>query len=630
MRALFVVTLVAWTMHSSVRAVSAVEAPQALKKLSLEELFDLEVTTVSQKPESLSKAAAAIHVVTQDDLRRSGALSIPEALRASPGVEVAQVDARQYAITARGFNGTIANKLLVLIDGRSVYTPLFSGVFWDVQDVFMEDVEQIEVIRGPGATVWGANAVNGVINVLSKDASETQGFLVSGGAGDFENGFGGARYGGTLGSRASFRIYGKSFDRGPSRRTNGQEADDAFRMSQGGMRIDWSPTGSDRITLQGDGYGGHEDQATAAPIDVGGANGIARWSRQLSATSDLQLRVYVDHTDRDNPPTFAEKLDTYDAELRHRFAPASGHDLVWGANYRHTRDDVHNSAMLAFLPARVSHDLYSGFVQDEWTTAQNRLRLTVGSKFEHNDYSGLEIQPSGRLAWSASDGQTIWGAVSRAVRAPSRIDRDLFSPAVPPFLLAGGPDFESEVLLAYELGYKFQPLKTVTASIATYHNRYSQLRSLEGGPPYVLGNGLKATASGIETEINWQATRGWRFDLGYAYLSLDLSREPGSTDVSQIAQEGDSPRHQGYARSSLSLSRRLEFDVTTRYVSELVNQQVPCYAAADVHLGWQPRHALEVGLYGRNLFDRSHPEFGRPASRREVPRSLFGKVTCRF
>jgi iron complex outermembrane receptor protein len=630
MRAVFVAAFTLGVVHATARASTAVEAPQALKKLSLEELFDLEVTTVSQKPESLSKTAAAVHVVTQDDLRRSGALSISEALRAIPGVEVAQIDARQYAITARGFNGTIANKLLVLIDGRSVYTPLFSGVFWDVQDVFMEDVEQIEVIRGPGATVWGANAVNGVINVISKDASQTQGFLVSGGAGDFENGFGGARYGGMLGSRASFRIYGKYFDRGPSVRPNGQEAVDTFRMGQGGMRVDWSPTASDRVTFQGDGYGGHEDQATAGPVDVGGANAIVRWTRQLSATSDLQLRAYVDHTDRDNPPTFAEILDTYDAELRHRFAPASGHDLVWGATYRRTHDDVHNSPVLAFLPARVSHELYSGFVQDEWTTAQSRLRLTLGSKFEHNDYSGLEIQPSGRLAWSASNDQTIWGAVSRAVRAPSRIDRDLYSPAVPPYLLAGGPDFESEVLLAYELGYKFQPLKTVTASIATYHNRYSKLRSLEGGPPYVLGNGLRAKASGVETELNWQPTRGWRFDLGYTYLWLDLSREPGSTDVSQIAQEGDSPRHQGYVRSSLTVARALEFDFTTRYVSELENQQVPCYVAADMHLGWQPVHALELGLYGRNLFDRSHPEFGRPASRREVPRSLFAKVTCRF
>ena len=614
----------------TMRFAPAAQASQSLKQLSLEALFDLEVTTVSQKPESLSKAAAAIHVVTQDDIRRSGALSIPEALRDIPGVEVAQVDSRQYAITARGFNGTVANKLLVLIDGRSVYTPLFSGVFWDVQDVFMDDIDRIEVIRGPGATVWGANAVNGVINVISKPARQTQGLLVSGGGGSVEQDFEGVRYGGSLGSKACFRVYAKRFDREASVRTNGQSAGDDYWLSQGGLRIDWSPSARDEVTLQGDGYGGHAHQATAGPVDLGGANGLVHWTRRFSPTSDLQVRAYVDHTDRDNPPTFAELLDTYDVDLRHRFAAFGAHDLVWGLGYRRTQDDVHNSPSLAFLPARVGHDLWSGFVQDEWTSSGSAVRVTFGSKLEHNDYSGLEIQPSVRLAYALHDGNTLWGAVSRAIRAPSRIDRDFYSPATPPYLLAGGPGFDSEVLWAFELGDKFQPSRSVIGSIATFFNSYDRLRSLEGGPPYVLGNGLRGQGYGAETEVSWQPVYAWRLDGGYTFLRLDLHTRSGSTDVTQLAQERDSPRHQAYLRSALSLSPAVTCDLGVRYVGELKNQGVPDYVAVDAHLGWQLAHGIELGVYGKNLLDDRHAEFGRIATRREVRRSVFGKVSCRF
>jgi iron complex outermembrane receptor protein len=610
--------------------VADVQAPQELKQLSLEELFDVEVTSVSQKPESLSKAAAAVHVVTQDDIRRMGALSIPEALRNVPGVEVAQVDARQYAITVRGFNGTVANKLLVLIDGRSVYTPLFSGVFWDVQDVLMEDIEQIEVIRGPGATVWGANAVNGVINIITRKAAQTRGVLVSGGAGTFERGFGGARYGAALGSNASFRLYGKTFRREDSLRPNGQEAGDEFWLSQGGMRLDWSASEADELTLQGDLYQGHERQPVGQPVDLGGGNVVFKWMRRISASSELQLRAYHDRTDRDTPPVFSERLDIHDVEARHRFAPAASHDLAWGLGFRRTDDDVRNSPGLAFLPAHVHHDVVSGFVQDEWSAAQGRLRLTLRSKFEDNDYTGFEVQPSGRIAWFPRDGQTVWGAASRAVRTPSRIDRDLYVPATPPFLLAGGPDFDSEVLRAFELGYKFQPGPTSSGSIATFYNSYDRLRSAESGLPMVLGNGLEGRAYGFEAELGWQPAAGWRLETGYTHLQLELWPGEGSTDVTQVSQEDDSPRHQAFLRSSHGAGRALTLDLTTRYVSRLPNQQVPAYITADANLRWQANRTLELGVCGRNLFDPQHPEFGRPASRREVPRSVFGKVTWRL
>jgi iron complex outermembrane receptor protein len=612
------------------RAPQSIEHPKLLKKLSLDQLFDLEVTTVSQKPESLSKTAAAIHVVTQSDLHQMGALSIPEALRDIPGVEVARVDSRQYAITARGFNGTVANTLLVLIDGRSVYTPLYSGVFWDAQDTFMEDIEQIEVIRGPGATVWGANAVNGVINVRTKDAAETQGWLVSGGGGSAERGFGGARFGGTLGRNATFRVYGKHFERDASLLPDGSEAGDDFRMAQGGFRMDWDPRGRDRLTVQGDAYSGSADQPNAAATDLEGGNALARWTRRFSSTSNLELLGYYDRTDRNYPNVFGETLDTYDLELRHRFAPSRRQDMVWGLEYRLTHDDVRNSPMLAFLPARIAHPLFSAFLQDELGLMEDRLRLTLGSKVEHNDYTGFEFQPSIRLAWTPVTTQTVWAAASRAVRAPSRIDRDFFIPATAPYFLVGSPNFDSEILSAFEVGYKTNPISTLNGSVATFYNQYDHLRSIETGPPAFLGNGLDGHTYGLETEASYQVSDAWRVSAGYTYLKLDLERSPGSTDVTSESQEGDSPQHQSFLRSSLALTREIALDLTTRYVGNLSNQRVPAYTTGDAHLDWRGNNHFELELVGRDLFAPQHPEFGLPANRREVPRSFYGKATCRF
>jgi iron complex outermembrane recepter protein len=630
--ALALIALVLWVAPHAARAASGetVEPASALKKLSLEQLFDLKVTSVSQKPESLSKAAAAVHVVTHDDIRRSGALSLPEALRNIPGVEVARVDSRQYAITARGFNGTAANKLLVLMDGRSLYTPLYSGVFWDVQDTFIEDIEQIEVIRGPGATVWGANAVNGVINVITKNAAETQGLLISGGGGDPERGFGGVRYGGTLGAHAFFRVYGKHFERDASRRPDGQGAGDNFRMSQGGLRMDWTPSDADAFTLQGDGYSGAARQPTADAIDVGGGNALAQWTRRFGAKSDLQVRAYFDRTDRTQPPIFGETLDTYDLTVRHRFAARSRQDVVWGVGYRLTRDDVDNSPALAFLPARLVQPLWTCFVQDEIAGYENRVHVTLGSKFEHNDYTGFEFEPSVRLAWSPAAAHSVWAAASRAVRAPSRIDRDLFAPATPPFFLAGNPNFESEVLWAFELGYKVRATSRLTASLATFYNSYDRLRSLEVGAPALLGNGIEGRGYGVEGEATWQVADGWRLNPGYTFLRLDLDTTPASTDTSSVLQEGDSPRHQFFVRSSFTLPRALSLDLTVRGVSELTHQKVPAYATADARLAWQATPAIELSVVGQNLLQPRHPEFGLQAGPREVPRGIYGRVTCEF
>ena len=627
---LFLIALTTMVLgHDASAETARVVRARDLKDLSLDQLFSIQVTTVSQKPESLSTTAAAIHVVTQDVLRRMGVNSLPEALRNVPGIEVARVDSRQYAITARGFNGTTANKLLVLIDGRSVYTPLFSGVFWDAQNTRIEDIEQIEVIRGPGATVWGANAVNGVINVVTKKASQTQGASVVGGGGEREHASGNARYGGRLGSRAFFRVYGKTFDSGASVRPNGLDAGDRFGMTQGGFRIDWDPTATDALSIQGDLYGGSAQQPTASEIELAGGNTLAHWMRRVSSTAEIQLRAYYDRTERDIPLTFGQVLDTYDIEARHHFAFANRHHIVWGAGYRLGRDDVDNSAGLAFLPARVSREVFSFFLQDEVAMSDNRLRVSLGSKFEHNEYTGFEYQPSIRVAWTPLASHTLWTAVSRAVRTPSRIDREFFVPAAPPYLLVGGPGFESEILRALEVGYKGQPHTNVIGSVATFYNIYDNLRSLETSSPQTLANGLEGRSYGVEAEMSYQMTGWCSLNAGYTALRLELDPKPTSTDVTQQRQVGDSPRVQVVAGSAVTLPYDLSLDLRVRHVGELPNQQVPEYTTADAHVGWRSRY-VEIGLTGRDLLAPRHPEFGPPATRREVPRSFHGQIQCRF
>lgn len=622
----FMFVAVLGTAHAE----DVIEPPSELKKLSLEELFEIEVTSASKKPEKLSEAAAAIHVVTDEDIRRSGARSIPEALRHIAGVEVARVDASDYAITARGFNGTIANKLLVLMDGRSVYTPLFSGVFWDAQDTFLEDIARIEVIRGPGATVWGANAVNGVINAITKTSDVTQGLLATGGGGNEERGFAGVRYGGRFSPDASYRVYGKWFDRDDSVFPGGQDAEDRFRMGQGGFRIDWRPSTADLLTVQGDLYGGSVEQPAADDVDLGGGNLLGRWTRELSEVSNVQVQAYYDRTERDIPPVFAETLDTYDLEVQHRFPLGERQEVVWGFGYRNTRNDVDNSLALAFLPSHLTHHLYTAFIQDEFSLVKDELRLALGSKFEHNDYTGFEYQPSVRLAWTPVEEHTLWTALSRVVRTPSRIDRDLFVPEDPPFLLAGGPDFESEVLYALELGYKTRPAANLTGSVATFYNMYDDLRSLEAGPPAVLANELEGETYGAELEAAYQARPWWRLEGGYTHLRLQLRAKRSSTDTNSENQEGDSPRHQLFLLSRMDLPGDLEFDVSARRVEELQNQMVPAYTGLGARLAWKPIRSIELSVVGQNLLGPRHAEFGAPATRREVERSVYGKVTWSF
>ncbi len=609
-----------------------VASPGALKRLTLEQLMNLQVTSVSKRPERLSQAGSAIQVITQDDIRRSGATSLPEALRLASNLEVAQVDSRQWAISARGFNGTTANKLLVLIDGRTVYTPLYSGVFWDVQDVPLWDIDRIEVISGPGATLWGANAVNGVINITTKGAQDAQGLVVSGGGGTELRGFGGARYGGAVGSNVHYRVYGKASSRDRTVFSSGQSARDNWHTWQGGFRVDGNASEVNQLVLQGDLYGGEFAQPSAGHIGVNGGNLVGRWSHPFSATSEARLQLYYDRTERNIPSTFAENLDTYDVDFQHRAVLARRHDVVWGLGYRLINDHVGNSAVLAFLPPHVRRKWFTGFVQDEIALLPDRLHLTVGAKVERNDYTGYEVQPSGRVSWTPAGGGALWAAVSRAVRAPSRIDRELFAPGQPPYFIQGGPNFRSEDLLAYELGYRAQALDRLGVSLATFYHRYDHLRSIEmvnpPAPfPIILANGLKGKSYGAELTADYRLTTAWRLRGGYTEMRVRTEPKPGSTDTTRASSD---PDRQLSLRSSLDLPAQLQVDADARYVSEIKNQQVPAYGELDLRVAWQPAAALELSVVGQSLLHRHHVEFGTAASRHAIERGVYGRVEWRF
>jgi iron complex outermembrane receptor protein len=630
-----------------------------LAHLSLEELMNVEVTSVSKRAEKLSGAPAAISVITADELRRSGATSLPEALRLVPGMEVARVDSHNWAVSARGFNDLFANKLLVLMDGRSVYTPLFSGVHWDVQDALLEDIERVEVIRGPGATLWGANAVNGVINIITRSAKDTQGLMLTGGGGTEEQGFAGVRYGGKLGENAYFRVYGKYFNRDDQVLPDGTDSNDRWNVERGGFRVDWDASTDNHFTLQSDLYSGRLNQTFFLPspnppyaqtnrsnVDVNGGNLLGRWSRSFSERSDLNLQVYYDRTVR-NGPVLNEDRDAIDIDLQHHFLLGERHDLVWGGGYRVSSDELDSTYTATFNPDQRTVQLFSLFAQDEITIVPDRLRLTLGSKFEHNDFTGFEYQPGGRISWTPTDRQTVWASISRAIRTPSQAEDDIqlrqvtSTPGVQA-LIQGSREFDSEELLAYEVGYRWRPLDRITLDAAAFYHDYGNLRSLEPsgvapGPPAtitaVLANRLNGETYGVEFAPSWQITDWWRVQAAYTFLQMQLHRDAGSRDTTTEANEGRNPHHQFSLRSSVDLPHDIEFDCTVRYVESLPDFQIPSYVVMDARLAWRPFKNLELAIVGQNLLDDRHPEFQSvliPTERTEVQQSVYGKVTWRF
>jgi iron complex outermembrane receptor protein len=637
------------------------KAGQRLTHVSLEDLGQIEVTTASKVPVKATRTPAAIYVITQEDIRRSGATSIPEALRLAPGVEVARVDSNTWSLGVRGFESTLSRSVLVLIDGRSVYTPLFAGVYWQVQDTLLEDIERIEVIRGPGGTIWGANAVNAVINIITKRAQETHGTLVSTGGGNVDQGFVNFRYGTGNSKGFNYRIYGKAFTRGPEFHPEQNQFDD-WRMGQTGFRTDWDVHNRDRLTLEGDIYSGDAGQrvgiASYSPpfmtnveqnAELAGGNLLARWERELGSGSNVQLQTYYDRTNR-NQANFGESRDTFDIDFIHHLLLAGRQDFLWGLGARLSSGNVSEVVpTVVFTPNHYTDKRYSAFIQDEIRIVGDKLSLTIGSKFLHNNYSGFEIQPTARLLWTPSSRQTVWGAVTRAVRTPSRVEEDLqltaFGGQAPLtfYRITGDRKFSSETLIGYEAGYRSLVGPKFYMDIAAFYNNYDHLLSVEPGAPFTesspapphavipffFRNGLLGNTTGFEIAPDWTPTRTWRLRGSYSYLHIDLNKRASSLDASSAnSTQGSSPHHQVAIQSSLDLPKKLEFDQTLRYVSSLPAQLVRAYTTADVRFSWHATRSLDVSVVGQNLFQPHHAEFGGdPGPLVGIERSAYIKLT---
>ena len=612
-----------------------------LAELSLEQLANLEVTSVSRRPESLADAPASIYVITADDIRRSGAASLAEALRLAPNLHVAQASASAYNIQARGINNNSANKLLVLVDGRSVYTPLFSGVFWDVQEPALEDIDRIEVISGPGGTLWGVNAVNGVINVITRSAAATQGTLLSVQAGNRSQ-TAMIRSGVPIG-RGHFRAYAKYVNREQTRSADDREVDDAAHLQEAGFRADWEQPGG-LVTLSGNVYNGKIGQPlpgsisitgvnlVLAPIPVSGANLLARWERGTGADSRMVIQAYVDRTRRTVPPTFAEKLDIVDVQAQWSGRLSADHTWVLGGEYRRGDDRVDNGAAFGFLPAAVDQAWASLFAQSELALAA-RTRLIMGARLERNDYTGTEFRPTLRITWKPVDEHMLWAAASRTVRAPSRLDRDPFIPSTPPFLLAGGPDVRSEVATVYEAGARGRALGLVSYSVTLFHADYDRLHTQEIAPSrtfIVFANSMEASTTGVEMWGSLQVSPTWRMSAGYTAQRESFRLKPGSNDLAAPGLASRDPAHTWSVRSSWNLAPRIEMDVAVRSVASLSDPTVPGYTVVDARVGWKARPDLEISIAGRNLGDGGHGEFTNVLTRTELAPSAYAGLRWNF
>jgi iron complex outermembrane recepter protein len=652
------VTIPAWSQ----------ETPKDLGDKSIEDLMSIEVTSVSKKEQKLSRTAAAIFVITQEDIRRSGATSIPDLLRAVPGLDVAQVNGSTWAISSRGFNDQFANKLLVLIDGRTVYSPLFSGVFWDIQQVPMETIDRIEVIRGPGAAVWGANAVNGVINITSKKAADTQGGLISGGGGTHEQGFGTALFGGKLGSDTYYRASVDAFDQNHFIGLAGQSGQDDWDMYRTGLRVDSKLSAKDSMTVEGDAYKGSEGEIVPAVISFqppqpqildlrqkfGGWDILTRWDHTISSNSQTTLQVYFDRTNR-RDVTNGESRDTFDLDFQHHIAWGSRQDFVWGLGYRSTSDDIRGSFKVSFNPRTETDQLFSSFVQDEIAIIPQSLYFTIGARLEHNHFSGFGLQPNASLAWVVNNKNMLWGSLSRALRTPARATEVRFNEAVLPgpnglplVVSAFGEGSKNENLLAREIGYRTQLSEYVSLDLTAFYNSYTDLASEESGTPFLElnpapihlvlpidgANLLHGESHGAEMALNWKPARRWTLSSGYSYLQLHVYRDPTSRDATSIKSfDGSSPREQAQLRSHLELTPRWKWDASVYFIGRLAASQVPSYARLDTGLTWKIAEKLSLSVVGQNLLHDHHLEFNSTdqiVDSSMIKRSAYAKFTLQF
>ncbi len=645
---------------------------QDLMQLNLEDLLNIEVTSVSKASENLSDAAAAIYVITQDDIRRSGVSSVAEALRLAPGVQVARIDSNKWAISARGFNDRFSNKLLVLVDGRTVYTSMFSGVYWDMEDLILEDIDRIEVIRGPGAALWGANAVNGVINIITKHTNETLGGVVSVLAGTEDHAITQFRYGANLGDEATYRFYGKFFDRDRFSTESGGDANDEWSGGRAGFRMDWAPSEIDDVMFQAAILSGESKTGELTPIptapflqpmlgddDYYGGFFLTRWRRELDDGSAFSLQTYYDHNRRDN--LFADiTRHTFDIDFQHHFALTEHHELTWGLGYRLITDDIDDTPLFRVDPLSRNDQLVNAFVQDRFEVIEDTLSFTLGNKFEHNDYSGFEVQPSGRLSWTPHEQHRVWAAVSRAVRTPSRFEHDVRFPilASPPMsernplpipviaFAEGDDEFDAEDLLAYELGYRFLANDQFTIDAAAFYHQYKSLRSATpdlltasddgsyGILPLLADNELDGETYGIELAVEYAPVEWSRWTVLYTWMDIQLHLDSGNAITDVLSDENGTPHHEASLRHEWNVADDIEFDVWLRYSDQLPNLDVPAYLSLDVRLGWTPSENLEFAIGAKSLLNKSQQQFSRSnffaARPTEFDRQAYVKATWKF
>ncbi len=616
---------------------SAPATVEDLRALSIEQLADIQVTSVARRPQRLADAPAAIYVIDHDDIVRSGALTLPEILRLAPNLQVAQTGAGQYVITARGFNGaaadqSFANKLLVLIDGRTVYSPMFSGVYWDMQDVVVEDIDRIEVVSGPGATMWGANAVNGVINIVTRASNATQGGYVDIAGGNLQQSLT-VRYGGRITDQLTGRLYFKDLFSNAGETSTGANAHDAWSKPQGGFRLDWSATRADTLTLQGDAYGAAEAHLAAPNEDLAGRDLLARWDHRWANGSDLQVQTYYDFAERttqDQGGSF--HVDTYDLDLQDSFTLGSRHQITWGGGARVNRYAVTNAASLLFVPSKGELDLYDAFAQDT-VTLSRALSLVVGLKLEDDPYSGLSALPEARLSWRLDQGALAWLAVSRAVRSPTPFDRDVVEKFAGRVYLTGDAGFLPETLTAYEIGARAQPWSGTALSVSAYFNRYDDLRSIQPAPasffPLMWYNGIRGDTWGVETWADHRISPGWRLSASFNAMFERFTFKPGASDFIGAQQVADDPRYQASLQSSWNLGREVTLDAFLRYVSALPNPAVPAYVELNTSLGWNVSRHIRLGLSGLNLLHARHQELPAPGAD-AVSRSVVADLRWRF
>jgi iron complex outermembrane receptor protein len=624
-------------------AVARAQTVEQLQQLSLEDLAKVEVTSVSKRPESLSDAPAAVYVISHDDIIRSGATTIPEMLRLAPNLEVAQLNATSYAITARGFNvgnnAAMSNKLLVLIDGRTVYTPLFAGLYWDMQSVPPEDIARIEVISGPAGTLYGANAVNGVINIITRSSADTQGGLVAAGGGNQQAG-GTVQYGGQAskvgGGDFSYRVYGEGWRFNSNETAAGTSASDAWSRPQGGFRVDWHKD-QDQVMLEGDDYVAYEDPGQR----VGGHYLVGTWQRELDAASNLQVEAYYDQATRyTNNGGGGFTVDTYDLTAQHSLKLGGWNDFVWGADERLISYNIENTSTLLLLPSGRTLDYASIYGQDTATLLPN-VKLVVGMKLEVDPYIGLEPLPQVRLSWKPADRVLLWSAVSRAVRAPTPVDRDLVERIGTTNILAGSFDFQSETLIAYEAGTRVQLNPAVSFSVSGYYNDYSDLRTLEptpggpifpglGGLPLRWSNEMAGHVYGVEVWGDYRVTDWWRLSAGFNLQHEDLFFRSGSAQIGGTTFTADDPNHQAQLRSYVDFGGGVTWDAFLRYVGKLHNPAVDEYVELNTRLGWKISPTWDVSLSGFNLIHAHHQEFAEPGLTDEIPRSFLVESRWRF